>query len=123
MTFATLRNSPVFLRMAGGAFQFGMLAGLFLQTCRHPTMADPALPFKLGGYRNTRQRLVRILVTVKAFKYRLSLTMGSIMAAAALGHDLRIVVPQRIISMEDFMAFGAEHAAVFCAIILDPVEM
>lgn len=109
--------------MAGGAFLLGMQAGLLLQACRHPTVANPALPFEIGRYRDTRQRLVRILVTGKAFEHRLSLAVRGIMAAAAFGHDLRIVVLQRIIGMKNFMAFGTDHTAVFCTLVPDSVEM
>lgn len=45
------------------------------------------------------------------------------MTTAALGHDLRIVVLQRIIGMIDFMAFGADHTAVFCTMVLDTIEL
>ena len=123
MALATLRNPAVFLGMTGGAFQFGVLAGFFLQACRHFTMTDPALAFELSRYGDTHQGLVRILVTVKALEHRFCLTVGRIMATATFGHDLRIVVLQGIIGMKDFMAFHAEHTTVFCAIILDPVEL
>jgi hypothetical protein len=45
------------------------------------------------------------------------------MAAAALRHDVRIIVPQRVVSMKYFMAFRAGNFLVPFTVISEPVVM
>jgi len=92
MTFCTLGDATMFLRMAGGAFLFGMLADLSLQTGCNPGMAQLAAAFKGCWSRDGHQRLVRVDMTLKALHNSFRSTMGCGMASLALGHYLFIII-------------------------------
>ena len=123
MAFRTLWNAAVFFRMAGGAFLLRMLADLSLQAGCNLGMAQLAAAFKLGRSRDGYQWLVRVGMAVQTLCHRFRGAVGCIMAAAALRHNFRVIVSQRVIGMKYFMTFGAGNCLVPGAIIPQPVVM
>ena len=91
MTFRTLRNPPMFFRVAGGALLIRMLTDLCLQTGSNLGMAQLAAAFKLDRIRDRHQRLVRVGMAIQTLCHRFRSTVGCVMAAAALGHYVSIV--------------------------------
>ena len=120
MTFRALRDSTMFFRMAGRTLLLGMLAHLCLETGSDLVMAQLAAFFQTGRIGNRDQGLVRIRMAFQALQDRLRTTMGRIMTAAALGHDRRVIVTQRVIGMKNLMAVGTGHCLVPGAVIPQP---
>jgi len=123
MTLRTLRYSAVFLGVAGRAVLLGMHAGLGLQASGNLGMTDPALSFDVCRCRDGHQRLMGILMAVQTFYHRLRGTVWGIMTAAALGHNLRVVVFHGIIGMKHLVALHTQDTGVFCPFVLDPAEV
>ena len=123
VTFRTLRDSTMFFRMAGRTLLLGMLAHLCLEAGSDLVMAQLAAFFQAGRIGNRDQGLVRIRMAFQTLHDRLGAAMGRIMTAAALGHDRRVIVAQRIIGMKNLMAVGTGHCLVEGAVIPQPSIM
>lgn len=62
-------------------------------------------------------------MTFQTLGYRFSGAVRYVMAAAALRHNVRIIVPQRVVGMKDFMALGAGNCLVQVPVIFEPIIM
>ncbi len=123
VAFITHGNAAMFFRMAGGAFLLRMHAYLCLQTCRNLGMAQLAAAFEVNRGRDGCQGLVRVGMTCKTLCHRFGRTMGCIMAAGTLGHDFRVIIASRVISMEYLVTLGADYTLMLCTIIPQPFKM
>jgi hypothetical protein len=106
MAFGTYRNATMFLRVTGRTFLFSMLGDLGLQACCYLGMTKLTAAFQVYRVGYGYQRLVRVGMTVKALHNRFRWPVGRIMAAGTFGHDLLIVVAQRVVGVKNLMAFG-----------------
>jgi hypothetical protein len=123
MAFKTYRDAAVFFRMTGGTFLLRVLADFGLKACCYSVMTELTTVFQVGRGRNGCQRLVRVIMTFKTLQDRFHGSMGRVMAAGTLGHDLSIVFSRRVVSMKDLVAFGTSHCLVSGTVIFKPVVM
>jgi hypothetical protein len=62
-------------------------------------------------------------MTGEALHDRFGRAMGCSMAVRALRHNLGVIIPQRIVGMENLMAIGTHNPAVFTTLLFDPGKM
>lgn len=101
VAFGTIRDIPVLVMMATGARLLGMHAGGCLQLLCRAAVAIGADVFHLG---NRRRKGGCVGIGVAVETRGLFFPMRQRMAHGAFGHDLRVVVPQRIVCMKNLVA-------------------
>jgi hypothetical protein len=123
MAFTALRNTAMFFGMTGRALLLRVLVWFCRYHGCHLRMTGPAQPFQGSGSRDGSQWLVRILMTGEALHDRFGRAMGCSMAVRALRHNLGVIIPQRIVGMENLMAIGTHNPAVFATLLFNPGKM